>query len=104
CPSRGPPPPQPYPLSLHDALPISLVGLLLGAELNELIPNLDFALTALFVILAYEQYNSNRQAWPIYMAIAVFAAMHLIMPDYALLLTIITCAILIMLRAKKNEQ
>lgn len=82
----------------------TLIGLLLGGELIELIPNLDFALTALFVILAYEQYNSNRQAWPIYMAIAVFAAMHLLIPDYALLLTIIICAILIMLRAKTNEQ
>src|SRR5690625_739206 len=82
----------------------TLIGLLLGGELIELIPNLDFALTALFIILAYEQYSSNQQAWPIYMAIAVFAIMHLLFPSYALLLTITVCAALIMLRAKKNEQ
>src|SRR5690625_6799501 len=62
----------------------TLIGLLLGGELIELIPNLDFALTALFIILAYEQYSSNQQAWPIYMAIAVFAIMHLLFPSYAL--------------------
>lgn len=82
----------------------TLIGLLLGGELIELIPNLDFALTALFIILAYEQYKSNKQAWPIYMAIAVFALMYALMPDYALLLTITMCAVLIMLRAKKNER
>lgn len=82
----------------------TLIGLLLGGELIELIPNLDFALTALFIILAYEQYKSNKQTWPIYMAITVFALMHALMPDYALLLTITMCAVLIMLRAKKNER
>lgn len=82
----------------------TLIGALLGGELIELIPNLDFALTALFIILAYEQYQTNKQAWPIYMTIALFALMHALVPNYALLLTITACALLIMLRARKNEQ
>src|SRR5690625_4961542 len=82
----------------------TLIGLLLGGELIELIPNLDFALTALFIILAYEQYSSNQQAWPIYMAIAVFAIMHLLFALYVFFVTITVFASLILLSASKNEQ
>jgi|GEM_PF-139032 len=77
----------------------TVIGLLLGGELNELIPNLDFALTALFVILAYEQYHSHKQSWPIYLSLVAFALMHLLIADYALLLSICLCAVIILLRA-----
>lgn len=80
----------------------TLLGLILGGELNELIPNLDFALTALFIILAYEQYQTHHRAWPITLAIATFTLIHFTVPSYALLLSICFCALFIMAQAKRK--
>lgn len=76
----------------------TVVGLFLGGELNALIPNLDFALTALFMILAYEQFKNHRQSWPIFMTLFIFALVHSIWPGYTLLLSICLCALLIVLK------
>lgn len=74
------------------------IGLFLGGELNDLIPNLDFALTALFMILAYEQFQNHRQSWPIFLTIFIFSLAHMLWPGYSLLLSICLCAAFIMLK------
>lgn len=64
-----------FPISLlnHSYWVIgTLLGLLVGAGLNDLIPNLDFALVCLFVILAYEQFNSIKKIYPIIIAFIAF--------------------------------
>lgn len=50
----------------------TLLGVIIGAKLNNLIPHLDFALVCLFAILAYEQFRVLRQFYPIMMAFIAF--------------------------------
>lgn len=51
----------------------TLLGVALGAGLNNAIPHLDFALVCLFAILAYEQFKSLKQLYPICIALVAFA-------------------------------
>lgn len=81
----------------------TVLGLVLGGELIEVIPNLDFALTALFMILAYEQFLTHRKTWPVFLAIVTFALFHWWLPSYALLLSISGCALIIMGLAKPKK-
>lgn len=75
------------------------VGVAIGAGLNDLIPNLDFALTCLFVILAYEQYQAKRVWWPCVVAVVCFALASVLTVDYLLLLAVALCAASILLWA-----
>lgn len=50
----------------------TLLGLVVGAGLNELIPHLDFALVCLFAILAYEQFKVLKRFYPIMIAMVAF--------------------------------
>lgn len=50
----------------------TLLGLLVGAGLNELVPHLDFALVCLFAILAYEQFKVLNRFYPIIIAVIAF--------------------------------
>ena len=71
----------------------TLIGLGIGAGLNELIPHLDFALTCLFVVLAYEQYQAKRVWWPCVLAVVAFVLASVITVDYLLLLAVALCAL-----------
>lgn len=66
----------------------SLLGALLGDDLSELIPNLDFALVCLFAVLAYEQYQKIKRTSPIMMALLSFIIASLFTQDWRLLLAI----------------
>ena len=75
----------------------TLIGLGIGAGLNELIPHLDFALTCLFVVLAYEQYQAKRVWWPCVLAVVAFVLASVVTVDYLLLLAVALCALGILL-------
>lgn len=71
----------------------TVIGYLLGNSLNQLIPNLDFALACLFVILWYEQYQKNRHLWSSAIAILGFLLAKNLSEDYALLLAMTFSAV-----------
>jgi predicted branched-subunit amino acid permease len=45
---------------------------IIGAGLNDLVPNLDFALVCLFAILAYEQFKVLKKIYPMIIAVIAF--------------------------------
>lgn len=69
-------------------LSASIIGYLLGTQLNSWIPNLDFALPCLFMILWYEQFNTQKTYWPSLLAIFAFLLAKNISQDYLLLLSV----------------
>ena len=50
----------------------TLLGVIIGAGLNDLVPNLDFALVCLFAILAYEQFKVLKKIYPMIIAVIAF--------------------------------
>jgi len=63
----------------------TLLGVALGEQAARWIPHLDFALPALFVILAIEQYRTQRRWLPAVVGLAAYAAARAAAPHYALL-------------------
>lgn len=76
----------------------SIIGVMLGSALNDLIPHLDFALICLFVILAYEQFQTIKRYFPIGIAIIGMAIASLFTSDWLLLVAIAICMLLILAR------
>lgn len=58
----------------------TLVGAVLGPAIGERVPNLDFALPCLFLILAIEQYLASRRVFPLVAGVAVTLAARLLLP------------------------
>lgn len=77
----------------------SAVGVMIGSALNDLMPNLDFALICLFVILAYEQFQSIKRYFPIGIAVIGLVSALLFTSDWLLLVAIAICMLLILTRA-----
>lgn len=75
-----------------------MLGLVVGAGLNDVVPHLDFALVCLFAILAYEQFHVIKAYYPIIIALFAFAIAMVLMPTWALLGSIAINAGVIMLR------
>lgn len=73
----------------------TMFGVLMGSGLNDLIPHLDFALTCLFVVLAYEQYVAKKIWWPCVLAVVMFSIAKWLTNDYVLLLSVGFCALAI---------
>ncbi|WP_244260404.1 AzlC family ABC transporter permease [Burkholderia gladioli] len=61
------------------------LGAILGSRIAHWIPNLDFALPALFTILAIEQYLSRRNWLPIALGPVAYCVARMAFPDYALI-------------------
>lgn len=76
----------------------TILGLIIGGGLNDLVPHLDFALVCLFAILAYEQFGVVKAYYPIVIAVICFVIAMLFLPNWALLSAIALSAILIMCR------
>lgn len=76
----------------------TILGLIIGGGLNDLVPHLDFALVCLFAILAYEQFSVVKAHYPIVIAMMAFVVVMLFLPSWALLGSIALSAILITLR------
>lgn len=77
----------------------TIIGIIAGEGLAQIIPNLEFALPALFVILWYEQMKSKRIWWPTVIALLFYLLMLFILPKYVLIMTLIAAVIFIILRA-----
>lgn len=65
------------------------LGVLAGHQLGKLIPNLEFALTALFTILWYEQWKQKKIVFPMLIAIPAFLLAYLLFPQALLILSLI---------------
>ena len=76
----------------------SAIGVLIGSALNDLVPNLDFALVCLFAILAYEQFQSIKRYFPLAIAVIGLILASLFTSDWLLLVAISLCMLLILLR------
>ncbi|MCO4880571.1 AzlC family ABC transporter permease [Paraburkholderia caribensis] len=64
------------------------LGVLLGKQVSHWIPNLDFALPALFTILAVEQYLARRRWVPAVVGIGAYLVAKLTLPNYALIVSL----------------
>lgn len=67
----------------------TIIGVLAGHQLGKLIPNLEFALTALFAILWYEQWKQKKIVFPMLIAVPAFLIAYLIYPQALLILSLI---------------
>lgn len=66
----------------------TLLGAVIGAQAQITLVGLDFALAALFAVLAVEQWRSADSTAPLWVAVASYAAAQLVMPQQALLVAI----------------
>lgn len=76
----------------------SIIGVMIGSALNDLVPHLDFALICLFAILAYEQFQSIKRYFPIGIAVLGLAMASLFTSDWLLLVAITICMLMILAR------
>lgn len=66
----------------------TLLGALIGAQAQISLVGLDFALAALFAVLAVEQWRSADSAAPLWVAVSSYAIAWALMPQQALLIAI----------------
>jgi len=66
----------------------TLLGALIGAQAQVTLVGLDFALAALFAVLAVEQWRSAHSGRPIWVALLSYGVAHWLMPQQALLIAI----------------
>ncbi len=66
----------------------TLIGAAFGLQAARWIPNLDFALPALFTILAIEQYRAKQRAAPVVVGLSAYLAAYFVAPDYALIVSL----------------
>ena len=66
----------------------TLLGAVIGTQAQVPLMGLDFALAALFAVLAVEQWRSAHTATPLWVALASYAAALVLMPQQALLIAI----------------
>lgn len=76
----------------------SAIGVMIGSTLSDLVPHLDFALVCLFVILAYEQFQSIKRYFPIGIAVISLAVASIFTSNWLLLVAITICMLLILAR------
>ncbi|MDH2925022.1 branched-chain amino acid permease [Nicoletella semolina] len=75
----------------------ALIGLMTGGFIAEIVPNLDFALPCLFVILGYEQYKNQKQCKPIGIAFICFLLASQITSQNILLAAILIAIVVVTL-------
>ncbi len=76
----------------------SMIGVIIGGALSDLVPHLDFALVCLFAILAYEQFQSIKRYFPIVVAVVSLAIASLFTSNWLLLVAITICMVMILVR------
>lgn len=76
----------------------SMIGVIIGGALSDLVPHLDFALVCLFAILAYEQFQSIKRYFPIVIAVVSLVIASLFTSNWLLLVAITICMIMILVR------
>lgn len=78
-------------------LAATIIGVTLGDSVSAFIPHLDFALPCLFAILAYEQYRSQKQWKPIFIALIGFLLARQISEQSVLLVSILIAIVIVAL-------
>lgn len=73
----------------------TILGVLVGTKLNNLVPHLDFALVCLFAILGYEQFKAIRRIYPIVIALMAFMLAMVFLPTWRLLTAIAISIVII---------
>lgn len=71
----------------------SLMGGLLGAAAQVEIKGIDFVLACLFAMLCCEQWRRRYTAWSLVSALAAYALLHWLLPQYSLVLSIAMCCV-----------
>lgn len=66
----------------------TVLGVLLGKQVSQWIPNLDFALPALFTILTVEQYLARRRWIPAVVGTGAYIVAAALLPNYALIVSL----------------
>ncbi|MET3445514.1 MULTISPECIES: AzlC family ABC transporter permease [Ralstonia] len=66
----------------------TVLGVLLGQQVADWIPNLDFALPSLFTILAIEQYLSQRSLAPALVGVLAYLVSTQLATDYLLIMAL----------------
>ncbi len=66
----------------------TVLGVVLGAQVQIGLTGLDFVLAALFAVLAVEQWRARRDTLPIWIALAAYAIALVILPAQALAIAI----------------
>jgi 4-azaleucine resistance transporter AzlC len=69
----------------------TVLGVILGARVRLGLTGLDFALAALFAVLAVEQWRARRDLVPVWTALASYALALAILPGQALAVAIAAC-------------
>lgn len=82
----------------------SIIGVMIGSVLNDLVPHLDFALVCLFAVLAYEQFQNIQRYFPIIIALIGLIIASLLTHDWLLLVAIAICMLLILVRGMIAKQ
>lgn len=77
----------------------TILGLLVGQKLAHLVPNLDFALACLFVILWFEQVKTKKVWWPSALALMAFVIAAWLLPQYVLVVALLLCVSVILGRS-----
>ena len=71
----------------------TLLGALIGSQAQVPLVGLDFALAALFAVLAVEQWRSAHSATPLWVAVVSYAVAQALMPQQSLLIAIALCVL-----------
>ncbi len=71
----------------------SALGALVSTQAQLGLVGLDFALTALFAVLAIEQWRASKRSAPLWVALISYAAAQALMPQHALALAIALCVL-----------
>ena len=77
------------------------LGVLAGAHVSQWVPNLDFALPALFTILAIEQYQARRRWQPAALGVAAYLLARALVPGQALLVALLIGLALLLVLAQR---
>ena len=81
----------------------STLGALIGVRAQVAVAGLDFALVALFAVLAVEQSRVRRNPWPLLVALAAYAVAYMISERHALVIAIVLSIIAGVLGAAQGE-
>ena len=83
----------------------TVVGALLGVQATSHWVGLDFALVALFCVLAVEQWRSRKSSAPLWVAVASYAIAYALLPRHAMVVSIgLSVAAAVFLQRKLSVQ
>lgn len=82
----------------------SLIGALIGARAQVTLAGLDFALVALFCVLAVEQWRARKSSAPLWVALLAYALAYLLSPRHAMAIAIaLSVAAALLLQARTRS-